>query len=56
MMLSRLDCEDDQEPEKLQPLKSKTTLPVNAEADSDCNDTTKTEEPNTSQLEPAECK
>lgn len=56
-MLSRLDSEDDQEPEKQQHSRSKTVSPTPVEGHNDNNtESTKTEEPNTSQLGPAECK
>ncbi|KAM9346173.1 protein Wiz [Symphorus nematophorus] len=50
----RLDSEDDQEPEKLQPLHSKTDSPNPVEGHNDNNESTKTEEPNSSQLGPTE--
>ena len=53
-MLSRLDSEE--EPEKLQHLHSKTDSPTPVEGHNDNNESTKTEEPNTSQLGPTECK
>ncbi len=55
-MLSRHDSEDDQEPEKQQHLHSKTVSPTPVEGHGDNAESTKTEEPNTSQLGPTECK
>lgn len=55
-MLSRLDGEGDQEPDKLQHLHSKTDSPTPVEGQDHNNESTKTEEPNTSQLGPTECK
>lgn len=55
-MLSRLDSEDDQEPGNLQHLHSKTDSPTPVEGHNNNNESTKTEEPNTSQLGPTECK
>lgn len=56
-MLPRLDSEDGQEPEKQQHLHSKTVSPTPVEGHDDNNtESTKTEEPNTSQLGPTECK
>lgn len=55
-LLSRLDSEDDQETEKLQRLHSKTASRTPEEGPNDNNESTKTEEPNTSQLGPTECK
>lgn len=52
-LLSRLDSEDDQEPEKLQHFHDKTDTAAPAEGH---NDSTKAEEPNTSQLGQTECK
>lgn len=49
----RLDSEDDQEPEKLQHL---TDSPTPVEGHGDNNVSTKTEEPDTSQLDPTDCK
>lgn len=52
-MLSRLDSEDDQENEKLQHFHGKTDTSDSVDGH---NDSTKTEEPNTSQLSQTECK
>lgn len=54
-MPSRLDSEDDQEPEKLQHLQSKSDSSPPVEGHDDNNESTKTDEPNTSQLGPTEC-
>lgn len=54
-MLSRLDSEDDREPEKLQHLHSKTDSSPAVEGHDDNNESTKTGEPNTSQLGPTDC-
>ncbi|XP_027141211.1 protein Wiz isoform X2 [Larimichthys crocea] len=50
----RLDSEDDQEPGNLQHLHSKTDSPTPVEGHNNNNESTKTEEPNTSQLGPTE--
>ncbi|GAA6215463.1 protein Wiz-like isoform X1 [Lates japonicus] len=50
----RLDSEDNQEPEKVQHLHSKTDTSTPVEGHDDNNESTKTEEPNTSKLGPAE--
>lgn len=55
-MVSRLDSEDDQVPDKLQHFRSKTDTPTPAEGHGDNNESTKTEEPNTSQPGQTECK
>lgn len=56
-MGSRLEGESDQEPEKLQHLYSKTELPMSVEGHHHINkESTKTEEPNTAQPGPTECK
>uniref|UniRef100_A0A3Q1F0D1 WIZ zinc finger b n=2 Tax=Acanthochromis polyacanthus TaxID=80966 RepID=A0A3Q1F0D1_9TELE len=46
----RLDCEDNQEPEKLQHFHSKTVTSSPVEGHTDDNESTKTEEPKTSQI------
>ncbi|XP_074511738.1 protein Wiz isoform X2 [Sebastes fasciatus] len=50
----RLDSEDDREPEKLQHLHSKTDSSPAVEGHDDNNESTKTGEPNTSQLGPTD--
>ncbi|XP_018554168.1 protein Wiz isoform X2 [Lates calcarifer] len=50
----RLDSEDNQEREKVQHLHSKTDTSTPVEGHDDNNESTKTEEPNTSKLGPAE--
>ncbi|XP_051243251.1 protein Wiz isoform X2 [Dicentrarchus labrax] len=50
----RLDSEDDQEPEKVQHLHGEPDSPAPVDEHSDNNESTKTEEPNTSQLGPTE--
>lgn len=56
-MGSRLEGESDQQPEKLQHLYSKTESPMSAEGRHHINkESTKTEEPDTAQPGPRECK
>uniref|UniRef100_UPI0037E78CED protein Wiz n=1 Tax=Semicossyphus pulcher TaxID=241346 RepID=UPI0037E78CED len=50
----RLESEDDQEPEKWQLFHSETDSPAPVEGHNNNNESTKTEEPNTSQLGPTE--